>query len=115
MKYKVGDKVRVKSKEWWNSHTKNEYGEVECGDVWFTSRMTYMCGSIVEIEKVLVDRYHIRDSIYRFTDEMLEDIVSEVNQTDQLIKDISEVIKKNNLGISVKEESGKLIIEPLKK
>lgn len=35
--------------------------------------------------------------------------------SEDLIKDIAEVIKQHNLGVSVSENEGKLIIEPLKK
>lgn len=46
-----------------------------------------------------------------WTDEMFED--DEPQVSDQLIKDIAEVIKSHNLGVSVSENEGKLIIEPM--
>lgn len=44
MKHKVGDKVKVRSKEWWNAQPKNASGSVDCGAEMFTDTMTSMCG-----------------------------------------------------------------------
>lgn len=74
MKYNVGDKVRVKSKEWWDSQPKNERGSVKCGGDNFTKEMTCMCGKTVEIKKVLpeVGKYLINEFYYQWTAEMFE-------------------------------------------
>lgn len=118
MKHKVGDKVRIKSKAWWNAQPKNTSGSVDCGADTFTELMTDMCGKIVEIRDILKDTYFITGDHHNWTDEMFEDSTLDNAETphisEQLIKDIAEVIKSHNLGVSVSESEGKLIIKPLK-
>lgn len=118
MKYKVGDKVRVKSKEWWDAQPKNASGSVECGADTFNDFMTSMCGKVVEITDVLEDTYFIKEYGLNWTDEMFDDSFSYNPEksilSEEMIKDIDEVVKKHNLGVCVSENDGKLIIEPLK-
>lgn len=118
MKYKVGDKVRVKSKEWWDSQPKDESGGVNCGVDYFTDIMVDMCGKVVEISDILDDTYLIKGSWMNWTDEMFEDSISYNAEksilSEELIKDIADIVKKRNLGVSISENEGKLIIEPLK-
>lgn len=117
MKYKVGDKVRIKSKEWWDAQPKNEHGDVRCGSDTFTDTMICMCGKVVEITDVLEDTYFIKEYDYNWTDEMFDDSYNPEKSilSEEMIKDIAEVVKKHNLGVCVSENNGKLIIEPLKK
>lgn len=118
MKHKVGDIVRIKSKEWWDAQPKNASGSVDCGAETFTDIMTIMCGKVVEISDVLKDTYFIKGHGMNWTDEMFEDSTLDNAETphisEQLIKYIAEVMKSHNLGVSVSENNGKLIIEPLK-
>lgn len=119
MKYKVGDKVRIKSKEWWDAQPKDLCGSVRCGEDKFNSSMTFMCGKIARIEDISEGLlYHIEGFGYNWTDDMIECLVSDTPEksiiSTDLIKDIAEVIKSHNLGVSVSENEGKLIIEPLK-
>ena len=116
MKYKVGDKVRIKSKEWWDAQPKNEHGNVRCGSDTFTDTMICMCGKVVEITDVLEDTYFIKEYGYNWTDEMFDDSYNPEKSilSEEMIKDIAEVVKKHNLGVCVSENDGKLIIEPLK-
>lgn len=118
MKYKVGDKVRIKSKEWWDAQPKNVDGSVECGADTFTDVMTCLCGKIVEISGIFGDVYSIKEYGLNWTDEMFEDTILDNHEksilSEEMIKDISEVVKKYNLGVCVSEKEGKLIIEPLK-
>lgn len=48
MKYKAGDKVRIKSLEWYNTF-KDDEGVVDCGQWWFDKEMSRFCGKIVTI------------------------------------------------------------------
>lgn len=116
MKYKVGDKVRIKSKEWWDAQPKNSEGNVDCGSDDFMDYMTCMCGRIVEITGVFEDSYHVSNCTFNWTDEMFEDsyIPEKSILSEEMIKDIAEVVKKHNLGVSISENEGNLIIEPLK-
>lgn len=116
MKHKVGDKVRIKSKEWWDAQPKNESGSVKCGADAFNELMTSMCGKVVEISDVSEDTYFIKEYGYNWTDEMFDDSYNPEKSilSEEMIKDIAEVVKKHNLGVSISENEGKLIIEPLK-
>lgn len=115
MKYKVGDKVRIKSKEWWNAQPKNTSGSVECGADTFNEYMKSMCGKVVEISDVSEHTYFIKEYGYNWTDEMFDDSYTPEKSilSEEMIKDIAEVIKTHNLGICISENDGKLIIEPL--
>lgn len=74
MKYKVGDKVRIKSIDWYNKN-KNEYGDIDCGAYTFTYGMTKFCGKIVTILHCYNHGcYTIKedDNDYTFTSKMIE-------------------------------------------
>lgn len=117
MKYKVGDKVRIKSKEWWDAQPKNENGNVEIID-YFTRAMSEYCGRTATIEVLLKGKYllDVENQTYPWTDEMFDDSYTPEKSilSEEMIKDIAEVVKKHNLGVSISENEGKLIIEPLK-
>lgn len=51
MEYKLGDRVRIKSFDWYNQN-KNEDGIVRCGDKVFDDYMSVFCGSIVTIGEI---------------------------------------------------------------
>lgn len=77
MKYKVGDKVRVKSLEWYNEN-KNSSGSIHCDSrVFFVSDMSKFCGSIFTIKDIDIDlgAYNVEENIYYWTDNMLEGLV----------------------------------------
>ena len=89
LKFKVGDKVRVKSLEWYNSN-KDANGLVYIDEqgVVFDKTMAKLCGTIVQIEEVNRRGYFIRGNVGFLEDWMLEDaVVTEEKQEDkQLIK-----------------------------
>lgn len=120
MKYNVGNKVRIKSVEWYDEN-KNKDGVVDLGgDIFsFVAPMAEYLGKEAAITTIVDDGVYLIDldggNAY-WVDEMFEGLVSvekPIISTD-LIKDIAEVIKTHNLGVSVSENEGKLIIEPLK-
>lgn len=81
MKYKEGDKVRIKSKEWYNNN-KDKYGNVHLtGEyVWmFTERDSRFCDKVVTIFFKGTTSYAIvEDNCEGFwTDEMIEGLVEE--------------------------------------
>lgn len=77
MKYNIGDKVRVKSLEWYNKN-KNKHGSVSCdADVTMVPAMAKLCNCIVTIERVHNYTYKIKESRYQWTDDMFEDLVFE--------------------------------------
>ena len=78
MKYKKGDKVKIKSLEWYNAN-KDKDGKVFCGKYDFIDEMIMYCGDILTIETVHSDSYDFTEDLYRFiwTDEMIEGLALE--------------------------------------
>ena len=79
MKYKVGDKVLIKSLDWYNEN-KDINGNVHCGDKVFDNYMSVFCGSVVTIGGVYpYTAYDIREDMHcrAWTDEMIECKVEE--------------------------------------
>ena len=76
MKYKVGDKVRIKSLDWYNTF-KDEDGVVDCGQWCFDKKMSRFCGKIVTIceSDDMFNWYRIREennSYIRYNNNMIE-------------------------------------------
>ena len=79
MKYKIGDKVRIKSLDWYNEN-KNEFGEVwtSGGKIPFNKYMSYKCGKVMTISFVGADYYTmVEDLVGYWTDEMIEGLAEE--------------------------------------
>ena len=84
MKYKVGDKVKIKSLDWYNEN-KSNFGAVYAGSGFcFWKNMARHCGEIMEITIVKVDPedsnkgyYFMENSDERWTDGMIEGLVEE--------------------------------------
>lgn len=76
MKYNIGDKVRVKSLEWYNAN-KDKDGDIKCQDtLYFTHPMSEFCGKIVTIAEIWVDDFYLiieDNQIFEWTDDMFED------------------------------------------
>lgn len=87
MKFKVGDKVRVKSLEWY----RNEF-KITGRDFTFTTKMSELCGMVVTIKDILeidlVEVYVIEEEIvpHYWQDFMFEDEV--VTEEKEIIKEI---------------------------
>ena len=75
MKYKVGDKVRVKDLAWYEAN-KSEDG-VNCDGVFFIKDMSKLCSKIVTIKDVYNGIYTIVESKWSWQDWMFEDGVVE--------------------------------------
>lgn len=78
LKFKVGDKVRVKSLEWYNQ------GFTIIEDFSFTEEMSLLCGKIVTIDEIREKCYLVKESDYYWQDWMLED--EPVQEVEQLNK-----------------------------
>ena len=82
MKYNVGDRVRIKSLDWYNEN-KDNYDCVYAGNGFgFWKKMVRHCGEIMKITSVKVDPedsnkgyYFMENSEERWTDEMIERLV----------------------------------------
>lgn len=85
LKFKVGDKVRVKSLEWYNSEKKNERGTIEEGAS-FTKEMSALCGSVLTIDDKGNSLYVVYENSYYWQDWMLEDelVAEEKKEVEQL-------------------------------
>ena len=84
MKYKVGDKVRVR-------RDLEEYGQY--GKYGTNRNMAELHGSIVEIKKVENEkqRYEINDNLYYWTDEMFEGLVEDELTAEEAIKILTDM------------------------
>ena len=75
MKYKVGDKVRIKSLDWFYDN-RDSIDEVTCGNAIFIPDMVEYCGRIVTISSVLptFEVYRIKEDggMFNWTDDMIE-------------------------------------------
>ena len=86
LKFKVGDKVRVKSLEWYNQK-KDSIGHIPIGQV-FTDAMSKYCGSILTIKEIFEDFYIVNENTKNWQDWMLEDepVTEEKQEVEQLNK-----------------------------
>lgn len=77
MKYKVGDKVLIKSIDWYNKN-KNNWGVVDTKER-FVSGMSVFCGKILTIKGIEDDEfYEVKESKdYIFSDDSIEKKVSD--------------------------------------
>ena len=79
MKYKVGDRVKIKSLDWYNEN-KDEYGYVRCIDFLFTPEHSKYCGcefTISHITEFQIPSYVMENNGHEWTDEMIEGLVEE--------------------------------------
>ena len=117
MKYKPGDKVRIKSIDWYNEN-KDETGRVMFDYIGFCKEMTKYCGAVLTIMTIgnqdigSKQKYfmHETDHPWGFTDEMIEDIVDDEPQEKMIsLNDACEWLKNTidddvfiNCGVVVK-------------
>ncbi len=102
MKYKVGDKVRVR-------RDLEEYGQY--GKYGANRNMAELHGSIVEIKKVENEeqRYEINDNLYYWTDEMFEPVEDELT-AEEATKILGEICCENKCynGCPIGKARGKM-------
>ena len=116
-KFKVGDKKRVKSLEWWEAQPKDGNYSGHCGSDIFNKEMTDMCGKIVTKKEIDDREYCIEGNHYNWTDEMFEDepIKDESKPSffTKLAEAINKVVSENKQGITIEEKDGSIIITPI--
>ena len=74
MKYKKGDRVRIKSLDWYNAN-KDSFGLIFCNQICFDEKMSEFCGKTVTIAAQRNEKYYfiMEDNCLSFwTDEMIE-------------------------------------------
>ena len=99
MKYKVGDKVKIKSLDWYNTF-KDERGVVDCGQWYFDKKMSRFCGKIVTIceSDDMFNWYRIREennSHIRYNNNMIEGLADEPQEKMVSLDKACEWIEKN--------------------
>ena len=74
LKFKVGDKVRVRSLEWYGSN-KNVHGDIynTIDHNVFVRAMARCCGKELNIVRIKNDFYVVKENIFCWQDWMLED------------------------------------------
>ena len=89
MNHKVGDKVQIKSLDWYYKNRDNT-DEVACGNASFIRSMTTLCGKIVTISSVqpTLEVYRIKEDggRYHWTDKMFEKLAEEGNNMNNIDK-----------------------------
>lgn len=113
MKYKVGDKVRIKSIEWYEEN-RNAYGDVDNDNVVFNSNMVKYCGKEATIICVKTDEYYIDidGRTWKWVDWMFEDEQAEHTIFDRIKSAIIEAAKEANILVEPTEDGG-IKISPL--
>lgn len=94
MKYKVGDKVRIKSLDWYYSNS-DCIGDIQCGDWYFTLSQASYCGKVLTISAVYDDFYMMKGIGHYWTDEMIECLVDESQEKMISLDKACEWIEKN--------------------
>ena len=76
MKYKVGDRVRIKSLDWYNEN-KTIHGDIWFDNAVFVGGQSLYCGCELTIRLVTDDHYYVIENDYYWIDEMIEGLVEE--------------------------------------
>lgn len=84
MRFKKGDRVRIKSLDWYYEN-RDKIDQIDCGNVCFVRNMATLCGKIVTISSVRtsLEVYRIKedDGEFNWTDEMIERLVERDGKT----------------------------------
>ena len=77
-KYKEGDRVRIKSIDWYNENKDPKHEYVDCGNgIGFYKHMTEHCGKVMTISEIWDYCYGMEGHVSAWTDEMIEGLVEE--------------------------------------
>ena len=98
MKYKPGDKVKIKSLEWYNTN-KDGYGVIFCNHICFDEKMTKFCGKTVTIVAQRNEKYYfiMEDNCLSFwSEDMIECFVDAEPQEKMVsLKQVCEWLRNN--------------------
>ena len=84
MRYKRGDKVKIKSLDWYNEN-KDQHGRVACGYHVFTEEMSKFCGyTMIVCNRTNLGVMTMGGSASYWTDEMIEGIAVDL-QEDKMV------------------------------
>ena len=96
MKYKVGDKVRINSLDWYNKN-KDEYGNIDIShDFTFYADRSKHCGKVFTIDVVFDNCYTVKEDNheYYWSDEMIDGLVQDDNN--HLTETVVDTVKESN-------------------
>ena len=111
MRYKTGDKVRIKSLDWYNTN-KNDFGLIFCNYICFDEKMTEFCGKTVTIAAQRNEKYYfiMEDNCLSFwTDEMIEGLADIEPQEKMISLDKACEVLKNIIVDDVFTNRGSVI------
>lgn len=92
MKYKVGDKVRIRSRKWYDKN-KDSNGNITFDiDVHFSPKMQCILGKVFTIKKVYESWYDLNETFYSVTNDMIEGLVIEEPSKEILFDKIKSAI-----------------------
>lgn len=101
LKYKVGDKVRIKSLGWYNENKDPKHGFVFFGNgICFYSHMSKYCGKTMTISEIVDCCYVMAECVYdncNWTDKMIEELVEEATEPELKFKVGDKVITDTNM------------------
>lgn len=84
MRYKRGDRVKIKSLDWYNQN-KDQHGRVACGYHVFTEEMSKFCGcTMIVCNRTNLGVMTMGGSASYWTDEMIEGIAVDL-QEDKMV------------------------------
>ena len=122
LKYKIGDKVKVKSHEWYEDNA-NYLSEIECGNTVFIPDMKCYCGTTVTIMKRFshIKCYSIEEDngVHYWSDEMFEDNTDMKEFAAKVLNIKDEIIVPDNCEVWDDQgnviKTSKIIIKEVKK
>lgn len=84
MRFKVGDRVQIKSLDWYNKNKSKSHGTVACGDKYFEYDMREWCGKIMTILTAYQTCYIMQEDGAKdlWTDEMIEGLAEDAGEFD---------------------------------
>ena len=98
MKYKVGDRVKIKSLDWYNENSDDGYSVVFADGWHFSEPMSIFCGKELIIENIShainPPHYMMKDNAFGWTDEMIEGLVQDENNP--LTENVVDTVRESN-------------------
>jgi hypothetical protein len=97
MKYKVGDKVKIKSLEWYNTN-KNDFGLIFCNNICFDEKMIEFCGKTVTIVAQRDNKYYYikEDNCLSFwSEDMIEGLADEPQEKMVSLEDVCKFLDEH--------------------
>lgn len=79
MKYKIGNKVKVKSIKWYNDN-KDDDDCIYCNGIRFIPFMSMLCDCILTIKTIDQGFYHVEENLWAWTEDMFEGLAEDTIQ-----------------------------------